>query len=89
MINSAFNNHLENKKKQKQQNKTKKKQKKKKEKRKRNKNSRGKKKGILSFLQKEPLAEDQNLSHSYKISKPVSPNSSSPNANIQNEVEEM
>ena len=63
--------------------------KKKKEKRKRNKNSRGKKKGILSFLQKEPLAEDQNLSHSYKISKPVSPNSSSPNANIQNEVEEM
>ena len=88
MINSAFNNHLENKKKN---NKTKQKRnkKKKKEKRKRNKNSRGKKKGILSFLQKEPLAEDQNLSHSYKISKPVSPNSSSPNANIQNEVEEM
>ena len=88
MINSAFNNHLENKKKN---NKTKQKRnkKKKKEKRKRNKNSRGKKKGILSFLQKEPLAEDQNLSHSYKISKPVSPNSSSPNSNIQNEVEEM
>ena len=84
MINSASNNHLENKKKQ---NKTKKKKKKKKKKRKEN--SRGKKKGILSFLQKEPLAEDQNLSHSYKISKPVSPNSSSPNPNIQNEVEEM
>ena len=79
MINSASNNHLENKKKQ---NKTKKKKK-------RKENSRGKKKGILSFLQKEPLAEDQNLSHSYKISKPVSPNSSSPNPNIQNEVEEM
>ena len=63
------------------QNKTKKK--------KRKENSRGKKKGILSFLQKEPLAEDQNLSHSYKISKPVSLNSSSPNPNIQNEVEEM
>ena len=78
MINSASNNHLENKKKQ---NKTKKK--------KRKEPSRGKKKGILSFLQKEPLAEDQNLSHSYKISKPVSPNSSSPNLNIQNEVEEM
>ena len=75
----------------KKNNKTKQKRnkKKKKEKRKRNKNSRGKKKGILSFLQKEPLAEDQNLSHSYKISKPVSPNSSSPNSNIQNEVEEM
>ena len=58
-------------------------------KKKRKENSRGKKKGILSFLQKEPLAEDQNLSDSYKISKPVSPNSSSPNPNIQNEVEEM
>ena len=79
MINSASNNHLENKK---NQNKTKKKKK-------RKENSRGKKKGILSFLQKEPLAEDQNLSHSYKISKPVSLNSSSPNPNIQNEVEEM
>ena len=79
MINSASNNHLENKKNKTKQNK----------KKKRKENSRGKKKGILSFLQKEPLAEDQNLSHSYKISKPVSPNSSSPNPNIQNEVEEM
>ena len=69
--------------------KTKKNKTKQKKKKKRKENSRGKKKGILSFLQKEPLAEDQNLSHSYKISKPVSPNSSSPNPNIQNEVEEM
>ena len=69
--------------------KTKKNKTKQKKKKKRKENSRGKKKGILSFLQKEPLAEDQNLSHSYKISKPVSPNSSSPNLNIQNEVEEM
>ena len=69
--------------------KTKKNKTKQKKKKKRKENSRGKKKGILSFLQKEPLAEDQNLSHSYKFSKPVSPNSSSPNPNIQNEVEEM
>ena len=69
--------------------KTKKNKTKQKKKKKRKENARGKKKGILSFLQKEPLAEDQNLSHSYKISKPVSPNSSSPNPNIQNEVEEM
>ena len=89
MINSAFNNHLENKTKKTTKQNKKETKKKEKEKRKRNKNSRGKKKGILSFLQKEPLAEDQNLSHSYKISKPVSPNSSSPNSNIQNEVEEM